>query len=102
VEAHHFAGRANDSLTIPLAGNPHRVVSDEMYTWPDRTRRNPAGSRLRAMAAALRGRLAVERQMVERIDGPLIGYLEQLDERLTELYGEQWWEAIGLGAPPLR
>lgn len=100
VEAHHFAGKANDSFTIPLLGNAHRVVSDEIYTWPDRTRLNPAGSGLRVLAAALRGRLAVESQMVERIDGPLIAYLEHLDERLTELHGEQWWLALEIDPPP--
>lgn len=102
VEAHHYAGRVNDSFTVPLSGNVHRVVSDEIYTWPERTRLNPAGSGLRAAAAALRGRLAVERQMVQRIDGPLITYLEQLDDRLTELHGEQWWKQIGLEPPPRR
>jgi hypothetical protein len=102
VEAHHFARRVNDSWTIPLRGNPHRVVSDEEYTWPERTRLSPAGSGLRAVAGALRGRLAVERQMVERIDGPLIDYLERLDERLTAVHGEHWWEALGLEPPALR
>jgi hypothetical protein len=101
IEAHHYAGRANDAFTVLLRGNAHRVVSDEIYTWPDRTRLNPAGSGLRAAAAALRGRLAVERQMVDRIDGPLIDYLERLDERLTELHGKRWWEPLGLEPPPV-
>jgi len=101
VEAHHYAGRINDSLTVALPGNAHRVVSDEIYTWPYGTRCNPAGSGLRAAAGALRGRLAVERQMVERIDSWLIDYLEQLDERLTAVHGEHWWEALGLPAPPV-
>lgn len=100
VEAHHFAGRVNDSFTVPLLGNAHRVVSDEVYTWPKRTRLNPAGSGLRAAAAALRGRLAVERQMVERVDGPLIDYLEHLDERLTALHGDEWWVELGIKPPP--
>jgi hypothetical protein len=77
-------------------------VSDEAYSWPKQTRVNPAGSGLRALAGALRGRLAVEWQMVERIDGPLIDYLERLDERLTAKHGELWWEPLGLEPPPLR
>jgi hypothetical protein len=100
LEAHHYAGRANDPFTVPLPGNVHRIVSDEIYTWPERTRLNPAGSGLRSAAAALRGRLSVERQMVERIDGPLIAYLEHLDERLTALHGDEWWLALGIDPPP--
>jgi hypothetical protein len=98
----HFNLLIADEQLLMTFWDPHRVVSDEMYTWPERTRLNSAGSGLRALAGALRGRLAVERQMVERIDGPLIDYLERLDERLTAIYGERWWEALGMEPPPLR
>ena len=101
VEAHHYAGKANDSLCVPLPINPHRAVSDEQLSWDTRTLRNPAGSGLRAAAAALRGRAAVERQMVERIDSWVPDWLEQLDEQLTGRFGEQWWEEFGLQPPPV-
>ena len=100
VEAHHFAGRRNDPLTVPLPANWHRIVSDDQYRWDPETLRNPAGSPLRAGAAAVRGRLAVERVMVERIDSWLPDYLEQLDTRLTAFHGEQWWEVLELPRPP--
>jgi len=99
VERHHYAAEANDSFRVSLPINPHRVVSDEQYTWDPRTRDNPAGSRLRAAAGALRGRLAVERQMNARIDSWLPDYLERLDEALTARLGERWWEALGLDPP---
>lgn len=101
IERHHYAAKANDELRVPLPINPHRVVSDEQNTWDMRTLRNPAGSGLRAAAAALRGRAAVDRQMSERIDSWVPGYLEQLDEALTAVHGERWWEALGLDPPPV-
>jgi hypothetical protein len=101
VEGHHFAGKSNDSLRVPLPINPHRAVSDEQLTWDPRTLRNSAGSGLRAAAAALRGRSAVERQMVARIDSWVPDWLEQLDEKLTERFGEKWWEEFGLQPPPV-
>jgi hypothetical protein len=101
VEGHHYAGKANDSVRVPIPVNAHRTVSDEQLTWDTRTLRNPAGSGLRAAAAALRGRAAVERQMVERIDSWVPDWLEQLDEKLTERFGEKWWEELGLQSPPV-
>lgn len=102
VEGHHYAGKTNDSFRVPLPINPHRVVSDEQETWDERTMRNPAGSGLRAAAGALRGRIAVERQMSERIDSWVPDYLERLDVALTGLHGERWWEPLGLDPPPVR
>ena len=101
VERHHYAAKANDPFRVPLPINPHRVVSDEQLTWDVQTLRNPAGSGLRAAAAALRGKAAVDRQMSERIDSWVPSYLEQLDEALTAMHGERWWEALGLDPPPV-
>jgi hypothetical protein len=101
VEGHHYAGRANDPLRIPMPINAHRAVSDEQLTWDERTLRNPTGSGLRAAAAALRGRAAVDRQMSARIDSWVPDYLEQLDVKLTERFGENWREELGLDPPPV-
>jgi hypothetical protein len=101
VEAHHFAGRNNYSLTVPLPGNWHRVVSDDQYNWDPETLRNPSGSPLRAVAASMRGQRDLERVIAERL-APHPEYLERLDVRLTEVHGEKWWEALGIEQPPLR
>src|SRR4051812_21033508 len=44
VEMHHFAGRKNSNLTVPLTRNQHGIVSDLAYAWPQKTRDNPSGS----------------------------------------------------------
>src|SRR5215203_3995097 len=38
VERAHLGGQRNDSAAIiPMPGNPHRLVSDEMRDWPELT-----------------------------------------------------------------
>lgn len=101
VEAHHFAGKNNDRVTVSLPGNWHRIVSDDQYAWSRETLRNPAGSPLRAGAASIRGQRDVERVISERLAW-VPDYFERLDERLTEVHGARWWEVLGVEPPPLR
>jgi hypothetical protein len=55
IEQHHPAGRNNDSFTVPIPANDHRILSDHQIDWPLETLRNPNASPLRAAAATLRG-----------------------------------------------
>lgn len=99
VEYDHLAGQHNDPAAIvPMPGNPHRLVSDEMRDWPELTARNPHGSPLRWGAGMDRGWLDRQRAMLEYM-GRVPPMLEELDERLTEHHGPRWWEAIGFKWP---
>jgi hypothetical protein len=96
IEAHRFAGQHNDKTTIPILGNEHRILSDRQNDWPQETLRNPNGSPLRTASATLRGFLDILWLLIERILGWIPPFLEWLDEKLTALYGAQWWIALGL------
>lgn len=91
IEAHHFAGKSNDSFTIPILGNDHRILSDVQRDWPIETLRNPNGSPLIKAAAAIRGWLDILRLLIEQILGWIPPFLEWLDDQLTATHGKQWW-----------
>lgn len=95
IENHHFAGHHNDSLTVPVPGNDHRILSDEQRDWPKDTLRNLNGSPLRKAAASLRGFLDILKLLIERILGWIPPFLEWLDELLLTLLGDGWWIAHG-------
>src|SRR5215469_6280655 len=57
TEFHHFAGRNNDSFTVPIPGNDHRILSERQRDWPQNTLRNPNGSPLLKASGSLRGLL---------------------------------------------
>ncbi len=94
IEAHHSAGRNNDSFTVPIPGNDHRVLSDLQQDWPIETLRNKNGSPLIAASAAIRGWLDILRALIERILDWIPPFLEQLDRYLTHKLGEQWWMSM--------
>lgn len=96
IELHHPSGRQNDSFTIPIPGNDHRILSQSQRNWPIETLRNPDGSPLRKASAAIRGWLDTLRLLIERILGWIPDFLERLDELLTANLGGQWWVSIGL------
>src|SRR5579864_2307082 len=42
MDNHHFAGEANNPLTVPVPVNDHRAeLSVAQYDWPLKTRENP-------------------------------------------------------------
>jgi hypothetical protein len=93
LEDHHPAGQNNDSRTVPMPGNEHRLFSELQYRWPRETLRNPDGSPLLRAAALARGWedvLYVVMVLVAWV--PL--YLEQLDAWLRQEIGPCWWEAM--------
>lgn len=91
VEQHHMAGQHNDSFTVPIPANEHRILSDMQRDWPNGTLRNPDCSPLRQAAATIRGWLDILRLMIERVLGWIPAYLEQLDDILTGKLGNQYW-----------
>ncbi len=97
VEAHHVAGRANDSdLTVPIPGNDHRVLSDLQRDWPIATLRNLESSPLIRAAGFLRGWLDVLWVILTRGVAWIPAFLERLDEFLTNHFGSEWWRTLGL------
>ena len=91
VEQHHLAGRHNDPTTVPLPGNPHRLLSDEQRMWPAETLRNPTGSPLRTAAAWVRGWLDLLR-VICQCAAWIPPFLERLDVWLGDHHGARWWE----------
>jgi len=98
IERHHPAGRNNDSFTIPIPGNYHRILSDFQKDWPSETLGNPTGSPLRKAAATMRGFLDTLKLLIERVFGWIPDFLESLNNTMTEHIGAISWEKLGLSA----
>lgn len=97
IERQHPAGCANDPQTeVPMPGNHHRTMDDYKADWPERTRQNPEGSPALRAAANVRAVLDWLRVICERMLSGVATWLEDLDERMTELHGPRWWETVGL------
>lgn len=92
IDQHHFAGRANDPFTIPVAVNDHRAfLTPAQQDWPRQTLRNPAGSPLLAGAARIRGFVDVIHYLIENRLLWIAEMLESLDIMLVEKMGPKWW-----------
>jgi hypothetical protein len=90
-ERHHLAGRHNDTRTVLIPGNDHRILSELQLRWPRDTLRNPDGSPLLRAAALVRGYLDVLFLVLVLTAGvPLL--LEDLDAWLVSERGERWWD----------
>lgn len=97
IERQHPAGRPiNPDMEIPMAGNDHRVMDDPKADWPPQTRLNPDGSPALRAAAYVRTVCDWLVMIGERLLGPVVAWLEALEERMRELHGPRWWEAVGL------
>lgn len=94
MEDHHFAGKNNDPMTVPIFANDHRILSENQQDWPKETLRNPSGSPLLRAAASLRGFLAMLWLLIERILGWIPPFLEWLDQLLKKEKGEVWWKKL--------
>jgi len=92
LHAHHPAGEANDSTTIPIPANDHRAqLSPQQYEWPPKTWANPSGSPIRAGAACVRGYCETNDYLVCSLLIPNAEMLETLDEFLEKRLGPKWW-----------
>jgi hypothetical protein len=94
IEQHHPAGRNNDSFTVPIPTNDHRVLSDRQQDWPEQTLRNPKGSPALKAAATIRGLLDMLLELIKRTLGWIPEFLEALDDFLVERLGSDWWEEM--------
>ena len=95
VEGHHVSGRANDpNLILEIPGNDHRVLSAAQLAWPDATLRNPDGSPLLWIVAAIRGWLETLALILDRGVGWIPARLEWLDDALRAWIGPRWWETV--------
>ena len=92
MDDHHFAGRANNSATIPIPVNDHRAdLSVAQADWPKSTLRNTERSPLLAGAACVRGFIDTVVYLIEKSLLWLAEMLEQLDKVLLNKLGPEWW-----------
>jgi hypothetical protein len=97
IDEHHFAGRANNPITIPTPINDHRaLLSVAQAEWPKATLANPEGSPLIAAAACVRGFVDTVLYLMERGLLWISDMLEKLDEFLMKKLGPQWWFKTGI------
>lgn len=94
-ERQHLLGRKNDSATIGLSGNIHRVVDDLKYDWPANVRRNVSRDPLLWIAALMLAARDLAAFCVDRAQ-QVADWLSLCSDALRERFGERWWETIGL------
>lgn len=100
TEGDHSAGEHNmPTPVIDIPGNDHRIKSERMRAWPEKSLRNPDASPLLRAAAAIRGWLEALRLIIERGVAWVPPFLEWLDEKLTDLVGKRWWDDLGWEGP---
>jgi hypothetical protein len=95
LDDHHFAGRANSDITLPVPVNDHRSLSSAQHDWPKETLENRDGSPLLAGAACVRGVVDTVIDLVRRGLLWIAELLEWLHDYLVEKLGPKWW----LGKP---
>ena len=94
IEKHHIAGRRNDSFTIPLIVNDHRVASDLQNDWPEKTLRNPSSSPLRTNAARVRGLADFLLIVSIRRITAIIKSLTETNDWLEQEFGPDLWQKV--------
>jgi hypothetical protein len=98
MEKHHPSGKHNDSATVAIPGNDHRILSDRQSDWPEDTLRNPRKSPLIKAAAAIRGWLDVMDLLVARLAW-IAPFLEKVDRYLCEVINPVWWKLLDSHMP---
>jgi hypothetical protein len=92
IDLHHFAGKANNSSTIPIPVNDHRArLSVAQAEWPKSTLANLQGSPLLAAAACIRGFIDTVLYLIETGLLRIADLLEKLDEFQVNKLGPRWW-----------
>jgi hypothetical protein len=95
-DQHHPQGEANGAFTVSVPVNDHRAeLTPDQQDWPKETRENLRGSPLLKGAAHVRGFIDTIYNFVKRLLGWIPEMLEQLDERLTTMFGDYWWNPLG-------
>ena len=96
TDDHHFAGKANSPVTIPIPVNDHRAgLSIAQYDWPKETRENPDGSPLLAAAGCVRGFVDIVIYLIKQGVLWVAELLEKLNAFLVGKIGPKWW----IGSP---
>jgi hypothetical protein len=95
TEAHHFLGRANDPVTVPVPGNVHRELSDAMMDWPTELKTNPERDPLIWLSQACRGMGDHLQFWVQRLKA-IAAWLVSLSAALRESHGASWWTTLAL------
>ena len=92
TDNHHFAGKANSPITVPVPVNDHRAqLSVAQADWPKTTLMNSEGSPLLAAAASIRGFIDTVLYLTERGLHWIADLLERLDDYLQTKVGPRWW-----------
>jgi hypothetical protein len=92
MDKHHYAGKPNSPITIPIPVNDHRAhLSTAQYDGPKQTRENPDGSPLLAAAASIRGFTDTARYLIEKGLLWIADMLELLHAYLAKQFGPKWW-----------
>jgi len=78
IEKHHPAGHNNDSFTVPIPANDHRILSDRQHDWPEQTLRNSKGDPVLRIAATIRGFMDLILELIKRTLGWIPEFLEEL------------------------
>jgi hypothetical protein len=96
MDNHHFAGKANNPLTVPVPVSDHWAeLSVAQQDWPKETLGNPPGSPLLAGAASIRGFVDWVIYLIEKGVLWVAKMLEALDAFLAQALGPKWW----IGSP---
>lgn len=92
MDQHHFAGKPNNPLTVPVPVNDHRAdLSVAQYDWPQKTRENPEGSPLIAAAACIRGFVDWVVYLIKNGLLWVAELLENIDTFLSDKLGPKYW-----------
>ena len=92
IDAHHFAGRANDGTTVPVPTNEHvAALSERQRDWPRETLENPSGDPLLRGAACIRGFVDYVTHLIANGVLWVAEMLERLSTWLKAHHGERWW-----------
>ena len=96
-DEHHYAGAANDPITIPVPVNDHRAeLTTAQQQWPKQTRENPDGGPALAAAGRVRGFIDTIVYLIRKGLMWVAETLERLDAAFVEHLGPKWWLKSGL------
>jgi hypothetical protein len=92
IDEHHPAGRANDTMTVPIDVNDHRAeLSVAQHDWPTPMLENPDGDPIIAAAASLQGFIDTLTYLLKLIDW-IPGMLVALSGVVMRVLGPRWWK----------
>jgi hypothetical protein len=97
TDEHHFAGKSNSPITVPVPVNDHRAeINGAQYDWPKQTRENPHSSPLLAAAGCIRGFIDYIVYLINKGISWIAELLEEADTMLAKTLGPNWWVGTAL------